>query len=361
MWHLSTFLLFLAALCLAESISLGRSAVNDALSTTTALDRRSLPGARVPRSAATKHTLGEADEDITLLDIVLVASVDGKFHAVSRTSGQKLWSMSAGKRDIPSSLAPLVRTKHATLDPDLTDDDDAHQELYIIEPQTGDIYVMATPTSPLQPLSFSMSQLVEISPFKFAREDDERIFVGKKETSLLSIELETGKVKVINAECPWDPFEDFSSKEELDLDELEDHFAKKDQLGPTEVFIGRTGELCNYSEGTQFQNQRKITTSPSTLAPTRLRDGSRPFRPSRIYLSRHMGLTCRTMPYKLPTDAPPTTPTSNLSRMVKSSHSKPETMTQSTRICAESPKSYGHCPLTIQCRHLFLGLLRGST
>ncbi|KIK99548.1 hypothetical protein PAXRUDRAFT_822623 [Paxillus rubicundulus Ve08.2h10] len=239
MWNLSTFLLFLAALCLAESISLGRSAVIDALSTTTAVDRRLLPGTREPRSAAPKHALGEDGEDITLLDIVLVASVDGKFHAVSRTSGQKLWSMSAARRDIPSSLAPLVRTKHATFDPDMTDDDDAHQELYIIEPQTGDIYVMATPTSPLQPLSFSMSQLVEISPFKFAREDDERIFVGKKETSLLTIELETGKVKVINAECPWDPFSS-KEKEELDLDELEDSFAKKDQLGPTEVFIGRT-------------------------------------------------------------------------------------------------------------------------
>ncbi|KAF9224806.1 kinase-like protein [Gyrodon lividus] len=240
MWYLPAFLFFFAALCLAESLSLGRSAINDALSTATAVDRRSLTGARIPRSAATEHTSGEDSKDINLFDIVLVASVDGRFHAVSRTSGQKLWSMSAATRDLTSSLAPLVRTKHPTLDPDLTDDDDAHQELYIIEPQTGDIYVMATPTSPLQPLSFSMSQLVEMSPFMFAREDDERVFVGKKETSLLSIELETGKVKVINAECPWDPFEDFSSKGELDLDELEDHFAKKDKFISTEVFIGRT-------------------------------------------------------------------------------------------------------------------------
>ncbi|KIJ05801.1 hypothetical protein PAXINDRAFT_103628, partial [Paxillus involutus ATCC 200175] len=121
---------------------------------------------------------------------------------------------------------------------------------------------MATPTSPLQPLSFSMSQLVEISPFKFAREDDERIFVGKKETSLLSIELETGKVKVINAECPWDPFEDFSSKEELDLDELEDHFAKKDQLGPTEVFIGRTDYHVSIYTRSNSTSGRKPPVSP---------------------------------------------------------------------------------------------------
>lgn len=150
--------------------------------------------------------------------------------------------MSAAASDTPSSLAPLVRTKHATIDYDLTDDDDTHQELYIIEPQTGDIYVMATPTSPLQPLSLSMSQLVELSPFKFDREDDERVFVGKKETSLLSIELETGKVKTINAECPWNPFEDLTQKDQIDLDALEDHLSGNDESVLREVFVGRTGE-----------------------------------------------------------------------------------------------------------------------
>ncbi|KIJ63631.1 hypothetical protein HYDPIDRAFT_113122 [Hydnomerulius pinastri MD-312] len=258
MWYLTTFLLFLAALCLAETVTLGRSAINGALSTATAaLDPRTFASARIPRSVPSKHTLGEDEEDFNLLDIVLVASVDGRFHAINRTSGQKLWSMSTATRDIPSSLAPLVRTKHATFDPDLTDDDDAHQELYIIEPQSGDIYVMATPTSPLQPLSFSMSQLVEMSPFKFAREDDERVFVGKKETSLLSIELETGKVKAINAECPWDPFEDFSSKEDIDLDELEEFASKKEKFTPTEIFIGRTDyHVSIYTRSTSPSGRR---------------------------------------------------------------------------------------------------------
>ncbi|KAH7882970.1 hypothetical protein F5I97DRAFT_1900991 [Phlebopus sp. FC_14] len=236
MWCLTTFIFFLVALCVAETVTLGRYAFNDVLST--AADPRAVASARLSRS--TKPTLVSDSEDVNLLDIVLVASVDGRLHAVNRTSGQKLWSMSATASDIPSSLAPLVRTKHATVDPDLTDDDDIHQELYVIEPQSGDIYVMATPTSRLQPLSFSMSQLVEMSPFKFAREDDERVFVGKKETSLLSIELETGKVKAINAECPWDPFEDFTSKDDVDLDELEDYMSKPGKFTPTEVFIGRT-------------------------------------------------------------------------------------------------------------------------
>lgn len=226
------FSLFLLTVAVAHSVALH----HDVLDTRRPRSRSS---ARAWTRAASKHD--DAD-DIKLLDIVLVASIDGSFHAVNRTSGQRLWSMSAASSDIPSSLAPLVRTKHATIDYDLTDDDDPHQELYIIEPQTGDIYLMATPTSPLQPLSISMSQLVELSPFKFDREDDERVFVGKKETLLLSIELETGKVKTINAECPWNPFEDLTQKNEIDLDELEDYLPRSDKSVPTEVFVGRTGE-----------------------------------------------------------------------------------------------------------------------
>jgi serine/threonine-protein kinase/endoribonuclease IRE1 len=88
-------------------------------------------------------------DDHQLLDIVIVASVDGKLHALNRSSGQALWSMStASTASVPSALAPLVRTSHIENDPDVTDDDSRHQELYVIEPQTGDIYVMATPTSP---------------------------------------------------------------------------------------------------------------------------------------------------------------------------------------------------------------------
>lgn len=227
---------FLLAVLLAHAVALHR----DVLS--------------APRSAdappPSKHTLGD---DVKLVNTVLVASIDGSLHAIDRTSGRRLWSTSAAASDVPSSLAPLVRAKHAPVDHDLTDDDDSHQELYIIEPQSGDIYVMTTPTSPLQPLSLSMSQLVELSPFRFDRDDDERVFVGKKETSLLSIELDTGKVKTINAECPWNPFEDLTQKDGIDLDELEEHLSKDDEPVPTEVFVGRTGE---YSEWIQYPSFR---------------------------------------------------------------------------------------------------------
>jgi serine/threonine-protein kinase/endoribonuclease IRE1 len=76
------------------------------------------------RESPTRDQLGDSE----LLDIVLVASVDGKFHALNRTTGHTLWSMSSFSSSSttvspPSSLAPLVRTHHIDQDPDLTDDD----------------------------------------------------------------------------------------------------------------------------------------------------------------------------------------------------------------------------------------------
>ncbi|KAJ7625014.1 hypothetical protein DFH06DRAFT_1142336 [Mycena polygramma] len=194
------------------------------------------------RESPNPDPLGDSD----LLDIVLVASVDGKFHALNRTTGHSLWSMSSFASSTPSrtvsepsTLAPLVRTSHIDHDPDLTDDG-AYQETYIIEPQSGDIYVMATPSSPLQRFPFTMSELVDMSPFSFSAADDHRVFVGRKETSLLVVELETGNIKAtIDSACPWDPFEDLrEGDDELDLDELDG--SKPQMSKPTEVFIGRT-------------------------------------------------------------------------------------------------------------------------
>jgi serine/threonine-protein kinase/endoribonuclease IRE1 len=178
-------------------------------------------------------------DDLELLDIVLLASVDGKLHALNRTSGETLWSMTPSSHSSssgPAALSPLVRTDHVDYDPEVTDDNS--QAAYIIEPQSGDIYVMPNPSSPLQRFPFSMQELVDMSPFSFRGENDSRVFVGKKETSLLVVELQTGKIKAtLNSECPWDQFDHF--KDELDLDELEESVPPK--APPSEVYIGRTG------------------------------------------------------------------------------------------------------------------------
>ncbi|KAH9927939.1 uncharacterized protein BXZ73DRAFT_48589 [Epithele typhae] len=180
------------------------------------------------------------DEDVQLLDIVLVASVDGKLHALNRTSGAYLWSM-ASAGSTPSAFGPLISSEPPEWDPDLTDDDDARRETYVIEPQSGDIYVMSSPTSPLQRLPFSMSQLVDMSPFRFTGDDGNRVFVGRKETSLLVMGLETGKVKAtMDSNCPWQPFEDPVEDEDIDLDELEGSKPPKSTSPVRDIHIGRT-------------------------------------------------------------------------------------------------------------------------
>ena len=191
-----------------------------------------------------------ADGALELLNVVLVASVDGKFHALNRTNGGKLWSMPSSppphgaSQTVPSILEPLISTKHLDADPDLGDDSFAH-ETYIVEPQSGDIYVTSSnsPTAPLQRLPFSMTQLVDMSPFSFG-ETDGRVFVGSKKTSILLLELETGRVKAaLDSECPWDAWNDFAEQDvmDIDLDELEG--IKPSRLYPSEIFIGRTGKL----------------------------------------------------------------------------------------------------------------------
>ncbi|KAI0052372.1 kinase-like protein [Auriscalpium vulgare] len=199
----------------------------------------------LPPRAGTDHI----DDNLELLNVVLVASVDGKFHALDRTTGEKLWSMPSAPVPTPNGnpqsgqsqpyfLQPLVSTRHPDYDPDL--DDSYTQETYIIEPQSGDIYVTSSPSEPLQRLPFSMAQLVDMSPFSFG-DTDRRVFVGRKKTSLLLVELETGRVKAaLDSECPWDPFEDFMEHDvmDVDLDELDGTKPPKEY--PTEIFIGRT-------------------------------------------------------------------------------------------------------------------------
>lgn len=241
--YLPILLFALTAISLGEIVSLGSlPGRSQALAErgNAAFEQRFLPS----DSEEKPDLPGELD----LLDVVLVASVDGKFHALNRTSGNVLWSMTSSPSSTsisaPATLGPLVRTNHVDHDPDLTDDT-TNQELYIVEPQSGDIYVMATPTSPLQRFPFSMSELVDLSPFTFSGSEDRRVFVGRKETSLLLIELETGKVKAtLNSECPWVPYDDQNEDDaEIDLDELDG--SRPQTSAPTEVFIGRTGE-SNY-------------------------------------------------------------------------------------------------------------------
>jgi serine/threonine-protein kinase/endoribonuclease IRE1 len=77
-------------------------------------------------------------------------------------------------------------------------------EVYIIEPSSGgDIYLYHKSTGSLQKLPLSVSQLVELSPYDDKAQDG-KLFVGKKETKLVGVDLQTGKlVGVFGPEAGW--------------------------------------------------------------------------------------------------------------------------------------------------------------
>lgn len=192
-----------------------------------------------------QHYGSRGPDNLEPLNIVLLASIDGNLHALNRSTGTILWSMSSNSPNSPSALAPLVRTRQTVILDD--ESNDSQQEYYVIEPQSGDIYVMSSKSEPLQRLPFSMSTLVDMTPFKISGEEGFKTFIGRKETSLLLIELETGRIKqTISSECPWneyeDPFEDLKEAGEvLDFDEQDN--ARPPKLHkPTEVLVGRTGK-----------------------------------------------------------------------------------------------------------------------
>jgi serine/threonine-protein kinase/endoribonuclease IRE1 len=137
-------------------------------------------------------------------------------------------------------LSPLGRTAHDDQNSDFPGDDTE----FIIEPQSGDLYKTDAPSGPLQRFPFSMAELVDMSPYSMADVDSRRDFVGRKETSLLLVDIRTGKIKAtLNSEqCPWVPYDgDVPDDGVIDLDELEDSGSRVKQPA-TEVFIGRTGK-----------------------------------------------------------------------------------------------------------------------
>lgn len=228
-------------------------------------------------SSSRQHSYKETPET---LDLVLLASIDGTFHALNRNSGQELWSTSTSlpyALPPPSALAPLVRTKYDKENHD-EDDEDAIPETYIIEPQTGDIYVASSSSAPLQRLPFSMPQLVEMSPFQLTDDDVTRTFTGRRQTSLLLLELETGRLqRVINSECPWDAQQELAKirkfkpedADELDLDDLE--AGEPPERSSTLVYIGRTDyEVLIQTESTNgdFSHVPDQSLSFSTYGPS---------------------------------------------------------------------------------------------
>lgn len=91
----------------------------------------------------------EANEEDKILDVVLLATIDGKFHALNRTDGTILWSMqnsfttdcAVGEQE--KSLSPLIRTANVLQPPESDENGDDEEKIYIVEPQSGSIYILS--------------------------------------------------------------------------------------------------------------------------------------------------------------------------------------------------------------------------
>jgi outer membrane protein assembly factor BamB len=256
----SLYTLGLATPYLDFSLGLGRNGdLGNSGGARIGTERRSAVSlTRRSRSFGSISTTG-ADED-ELLDVVLLATIDGKFHALNRTDGTILWSMhnsfttdcAVGEEE--KTLSPLIRTPHM-LHPIWPEESETleDEEIYIVEPQSGSIYVLpshATHSNPLSKLSFTVPQLVEMSPVTLPG----KTFVGRKETSLIAIDLDTGVVKGVvdtDRECLWEPvLGNNGERDDVDLDELEDD----PKAGRKhEIYVGRTGMIICFS------NARAVT------------------------------------------------------------------------------------------------------
>ena len=194
-------------------------------------------------------------KDLVLGDTVIVSSVEGGIYGLDRSSGRSRWSLAPRiKRDksqgssqeqegnadintttfggaVPAGFGPLIgssygpdRRSFSDLASNLplvntTFSDSKPQEkavtghetlealqelgLYIVEPSAGQVYVLTTTPEPqgttktsLAKLPLTLPQLVELSPFSFPG-DNTRVFVGHKTTSLVEIDIQSGKIGAV--------------------------------------------------------------------------------------------------------------------------------------------------------------------
>ncbi|KAF7329822.1 Serine/threonine-protein kinase ppk4 [Mycena kentingensis (nom. inval.)] len=163
-----------------------------------------------------------------LLDIAILGSADGSLHGVHCATGHKLWTT-----HLPGSDTNTTET--------------APSDAYIVEPHSGDILVLDG-QGKRERLAYSVPELVTMSPFADSTAESHRVFVGKKTTAVVLVDLKTGKVRA-DSDCPLDAFATLKGAE-----------------AHNEVVLGRTDyELTIHSYGSKIaHNLRFSTYAPNT-------------------------------------------------------------------------------------------------
>lgn len=242
--------------------------------------RFSNPSSSGSRSSHASSQSVPTPDDFDLADVALVTTLDGRVHALRRETGQWVWTLhdpsskgagwvgeplvSVGSRSASSvngsrsgqdvlNVPPAGPGSRTTGDRSKAGSAEADEdEVYAIEPHSdGDIYVFvrstknpdgSTSTGTLQKLPLSVSQLVSLSPFTFPG-DSSRIFVGKKESRLVGVDLKTGKLVGVfgphDGWCEWKDG-DRSGMKDNGTEECEDRIeGRPEDL----LYMGRTGRF----------------------------------------------------------------------------------------------------------------------
>jgi hypothetical protein len=134
---------------------------------------------------------------LELLDIILTASVNLKFHsaessiALNRTS-EKCFGLHR-RPPAPTTTFPTRHSRHSCdyVDPNLFDNFASdppiatEMETYVIEPKSDVIYIIRSSSMLPECFPSSMAELIKLAPFTAdVGEHDGNVFVGRKETSV---------------------------------------------------------------------------------------------------------------------------------------------------------------------------------
>ncbi|KAL6946507.1 hypothetical protein ACO0RG_000660 [Hanseniaspora osmophila] len=141
--------------------------------------------------------------EIDLSEILLAADIEGGLHAISRSTGKKLWSIIEGP-----NVQPLVHIQEHFLNAenDFLNTSRSHlgSDTLIVEPfGDGSLFFFNIFTG-LHKIPASIKQLVDQSPIDLKTEvvvdadgttiEDEKIYTGYKKTAIYSIDLLTGDI-----------------------------------------------------------------------------------------------------------------------------------------------------------------------
>jgi serine/threonine-protein kinase/endoribonuclease IRE1 len=179
-------------------------------------------------------------------DFVLLATIDGTLYARNRGTGDRRWEVQAER--------PMVHTTYHRKEGDVGNGDLEEDLYWIVEPsQDGSLYVYTPgPNGGMRKLGLTVKYLAEeFSGYR--SEDPPVVYIARKESSLFTIDAETGKFLQVFSSSGSTSFEGYNScKRASGLPHVDDDECKPNAtftLGRIEYTVaiqnGDTGEpIC---------------------------------------------------------------------------------------------------------------------